>query len=132
MREAPMGCHHYSRSPPAGVNGLRACRKKTFDTFVGENFPDFLCLQEVKLNQEVIPKDDFNAAPTHEKHTSQCAGSVRIGNHPGTVLEPTLMQQMRGLTNRRGHKSSSISVSAFGAGLKFKYPCEIVCIVMDI
>jgi len=47
------------------VNGLRACRKKTFDTFVGENFPDFLCLQEVKLNQEVIPKDDFGYAFKH-------------------------------------------------------------------
>ncbi|MBD37152.1 MAG: exodeoxyribonuclease III, partial [Opitutae bacterium] len=47
------------------VNGLRACRKKTFDTFVGNNFPDFLCLQEVKLNQEVIPTDDFGYAFKH-------------------------------------------------------------------
>ena len=41
------------------VNGLRACRKKTFDKFVAEKNPDVLCLQEVKLNNEVIPEDDF-------------------------------------------------------------------------
>ncbi|SVE61073.1 uncharacterized protein METZ01_LOCUS513927, partial [marine metagenome] len=28
------------------VNGLRACRKKTFDQFVEERKPDLLCLQE--------------------------------------------------------------------------------------
>jgi exodeoxyribonuclease-3 len=31
------------------VNGLRACRKKTFDSFVSEKNPDLLCLQEVKV-----------------------------------------------------------------------------------
>tara|TARA_B100001093_G_scaffold102796_1_gene95001 strand:- start:1031 stop:1816 length:786 start_codon:yes stop_codon:yes gene_type:complete len=41
------------------VNGLRACRKKSFDAFVRNVSPDFLCLQEVKLNPEVIPDDDF-------------------------------------------------------------------------
>ena len=41
------------------VNGLRACRKKTFDNFIQDKSPDFLCLQEVKLNPEVIPEDDF-------------------------------------------------------------------------
>ena len=41
------------------VNGLRACRKKTFDLFVEDYNPDFLCLQEVKLNPDVIPEDDF-------------------------------------------------------------------------
>lgn len=41
------------------VNGLRACRKKTFDSFIQDQNPDFLCLQEVKLNPEVIPEDDF-------------------------------------------------------------------------
>ena len=41
------------------VNGLRACRKKTFDKFVAEKNPDVLCLQEVKLSNEVIPEDDF-------------------------------------------------------------------------
>ena len=47
------------------VNGLRACRKKTFDSFVEERKPDFLCLQEVKLNPEVIPEDDFGYAFRH-------------------------------------------------------------------
>lgn len=41
------------------VNGLRACRKKTFDSFVEEKFPDLLCLQEVKLNAQAIPEEDF-------------------------------------------------------------------------
>jgi exodeoxyribonuclease-3 len=41
------------------VNGLRACRKKTFDQFIADYNPDFLCLQEVKLNPDVIPDDDF-------------------------------------------------------------------------
>ena len=41
------------------VNGLRACRKKTFDQFVAQKNPDLLCLQEVKLNKDVIPDDDF-------------------------------------------------------------------------
>ena len=41
------------------VNGLRACRKKGFDEFVRERAPEVLCLQEVKLNPEVIPDDDF-------------------------------------------------------------------------
>ncbi len=41
------------------VNGLRACRKKGFDAFVREHSPDVLCLQEVKLNPDVIPEEDF-------------------------------------------------------------------------
>ena len=47
------------------VNGLRACRKKTFDTFVEDVFPDVLCLQEVKLNPSAIPPDDFGYAFRH-------------------------------------------------------------------
>ena len=47
------------------VNGLRACRKKTFDEFVAKKTPDILCLQEVKLNSEVIPDDDFGYAFRH-------------------------------------------------------------------
>ena len=41
------------------VNGLRACRSKGFDDFVRERAPDVLCLQEVKLNPQAIPEDDF-------------------------------------------------------------------------
>ena len=41
------------------VNGLRACRAKGFDAFIRERAPQVLCLQEVKLNPEVIPDDDF-------------------------------------------------------------------------
>ena len=47
------------------VNGLRACRKKTFDSFVDEKSPDLLCLQEVKLNDQVIPKDEFGYSFRH-------------------------------------------------------------------
>ena len=47
------------------VNGLRACRKKTFDQFVEARMPDLLCLQEVKLNESVIPEEDFGYAFTH-------------------------------------------------------------------
>ena len=47
------------------VNGLRACRKKTFDNFIEDISPDFLCLQEVKLNQDVIPQEDFGYAFRH-------------------------------------------------------------------
>ena len=47
------------------VNGLRACRKKTFDQFVESRAPDLLCLQEVKLNESVIPGEDFGYAFTH-------------------------------------------------------------------
>ena len=47
------------------VNGLRACRKKTFDHFIEDVSPDFLCLQEVKLNQDVIPEEDFGYAFRH-------------------------------------------------------------------
>ena len=47
------------------VNGLRACRKKTFDIFIEDYNPDFLCLQEVKLNPDVIPEDDFGYAFRH-------------------------------------------------------------------
>ena len=39
------------------VNGLRACRKKSFDAFVRDVSPDFLCLQEVKLE----PKEKIEA-----------------------------------------------------------------------
>jgi len=41
------------------VNGLRACRKKGFDSFLHHYSPDFLCLQEVKLSPEVVPDEDF-------------------------------------------------------------------------
>ena len=47
------------------VNGLRACRSKTFDRFIEERGPDFLCLQEVKLNPSAIPEEDFGYAFTH-------------------------------------------------------------------
>ncbi len=47
------------------VNGLRACRNKTFDNFIEDVSPDFLCLQEVKLNQDVIPQEDFGYAFRH-------------------------------------------------------------------
>ena len=47
------------------VNGLRACRKKTFDNFIEDVSPDFLCLQEVKLNEDVIPQEDFGYAFRH-------------------------------------------------------------------
>ena len=47
------------------VNGLRACRKKTFDGFVSDHNPDFLCLQEIKLNPEAIPEEDFGYAFRH-------------------------------------------------------------------
>ena len=47
------------------VNGLRACRKKTFDIFIEDYEPDFLCLQEVKLNPDVIPDDDFGYSFRH-------------------------------------------------------------------
>jgi len=47
------------------VNGLRACRKKTFDLFIEEKNPDFLCLQEIKLNPDVIPEDDFGYSFRH-------------------------------------------------------------------
>ena len=47
------------------VNGLRACRKKTFDQFVETRMPDMLCLQEVKLNESVIPEEDFGYAFGH-------------------------------------------------------------------
>jgi len=47
------------------VNGLRACRKKTFDQFVETRMPDVLCLQEVKLNESVIPEEDFGYAFRH-------------------------------------------------------------------
>ena len=41
------------------VNGLRACRSKGFDDFVRKRRPFAICLQEVKLNPDVIPDDDF-------------------------------------------------------------------------
>ena len=47
------------------VNGLRACRKKTFDNFIEDVSPDILCLQEIKLNQDVIPQEDFGYAFQH-------------------------------------------------------------------
>ena len=46
------------------VNGLRACRKNSFDQFIEQISPDFLCLQEVKLNPDVIPEEDFGYAFT--------------------------------------------------------------------
>ena len=33
------------------VNGLRACMKKGFSDFYRERRPDFLCLQETKMEQ---------------------------------------------------------------------------------
>ena len=55
------------------VNGLRACRKKSFDLFVEQRKPDFLCLQEVKLNSEVIPEHDFGY-PFRHYHLAEKKG----------------------------------------------------------
>jgi exodeoxyribonuclease-3 len=41
------------------VNGIRACLKKGFADFVKNESPDFLCLQEVKLNPSAIPEEGF-------------------------------------------------------------------------
>ena len=39
--------------------------QKTFDTFVKDVSPDFLCLQEVKLNPDAIPPEDFGYSFRH-------------------------------------------------------------------
>ena len=41
------------------VNGIRACQKKGFAEFIVDTKPDFLCLQEVKLNPKAIPTETF-------------------------------------------------------------------------
>lgn len=55
------------------VNGLRACRKKGFDAFVSRHSPDVLCLQEVKLNPDVIPEEDFGY-PFRRYHLAEKKG----------------------------------------------------------
>ena len=39
------------------VNGLRAVQKKGFLEWFAEESPDYLCLQETKIQKEQIPKE---------------------------------------------------------------------------
>lgn len=55
------------------VNGLRACRSKGFDEFIRERSPEVVCLQEVKLNPDVIPEDDFGY-PFRQYHLADKRG----------------------------------------------------------
>ena len=79
------------------VNGLRACRKKTFDQFVETRMPDMLCLQEVKLNESVIPEEDFGYAFRHY----HLAEKKAIG-HRGFFQEETTFSE-RGFSRRQTH-----------------------------
>ena len=81
------------------VNGLRACRKKTFDGFVSDHNPDFLCLQEIKLNPEAIPEEDFGYAFRHY-HLADKKGIpgqqyFQRKNH-SQWLKVSLMESMQG------------------------------------
>lgn len=45
------------------VNGLRAVLKKGFDTFLAEEAPDVLCLQETKISDDLVDQFYFDAYP---------------------------------------------------------------------
>ena len=45
------------------VNGLRAARKKGFDTFLAEEAPDVLCLQETKISADLVDPFSFDGYP---------------------------------------------------------------------
>jgi exodeoxyribonuclease-3 len=65
------------------VNGLRACRKKAFDRFIEQVNPDFLCLQEVKLNPTAIPEEDFGFSFTkyHLAEKNGYSGTAIYSRH---------------------------------------------------
>ena len=42
------------------VNGIRACFKKGLLSFIENNTPDILCLQEIKANLDQVPKEIIN------------------------------------------------------------------------
>ena len=69
------------------VNGLRACRKKSFDLFVEQRKPDFLCLQEIKLNSEVIPEHDFGY-PFRHYHLAEKRDIRELQSFPRWNLNP--------------------------------------------
>ena len=43
------------------VNGLRAAITKGFVDWLKSEMPDVLCLQEIKLQPDQFPKDEFEA-----------------------------------------------------------------------
>ena len=45
------------------VNGLRAVLKKGFDTFIKEQSPDIICLQETKISSDLIADFNFDGYP---------------------------------------------------------------------
>ena len=46
------------------VNGLRACINKGFNEFFRRECPDFLCLQETKIQSEQMEELELNSPPT--------------------------------------------------------------------
>ncbi len=42
------------------VNGIRAVSKKGFKTFLSQEKPDFLCLQEIKISEDTKNKTEFD------------------------------------------------------------------------
>ena len=47
------------------VNGIRAARKKTFDSFIKNENPDIICVQETKAKMNVLKEEDVDIEGYH-------------------------------------------------------------------
>lgn len=47
------------------VNGIRAARKKTFDSFIKNENPDIICVQETKAKMNVLKEEDVDIDGYH-------------------------------------------------------------------
>ena len=76
-----------------------ACRKKSFDIFIEDYESDFLCLQEIKLNPDAIPEDDFGYSFRHY-HLADKNGysgtAILSKQEPLSVAEDFPTESMRG------------------------------------
>ena len=62
------------------VNGIRACAKKGFLTYLENENPDICCLQEIKANEEDIPDSLLNPFGYHNIfHSAQKKGYSGVG-----------------------------------------------------
>lgn len=66
------------------VNGLRAVLKKGFQQFVEKHRPDIICLQEIKANEDQIPKLElpFEQQCYHSAEKAGYSGTATFSNVP--------------------------------------------------
>ena len=83
------------------VNGIRACTKKGFLSYLENENPDICCLQEIKANEEDIPDNLINPLGYYNIfHSAQKKGYSGVGVY--TKEKPVFVSPFTGIWGNTG------------------------------